>query len=510
MSSVARQTNTARLGSGPTAVALATAFLASSAPLFVAGPARATTPTIQTAAHCPRGAWQSDGCVSAPANGSYIRSTPFGPYARQSGQKWVNDHPWPWNAAGIDYPVGYSRNVTLQDPATAVLPVGCAYQTTGSPGGGPRIYCDRMPDHSGVISPTIQNIDFSLHGCTVLEFSTRVTGTITVANNNFKNGPSCAVAAGYLIKTNQGGANLVIEYNQIDGDAQHYPAPLVSTIEDNSTTGSLTLLYNAIINSSQRPLSTSTSGNVTDKYNYIDSWNLYSQVLEHGEVILQQPAAYTNIQAVVHAYNTTLIPAAEIANSTTATYALSGTPGGFTYYGTSTVDHNIAVTNLAGGVKGAYTTSSALAYINWGLFGVVNVTNNYIDPTGAITCSQNIGGAQKVVGSVSGNTLTVASVGAGAVYAGAVFQTRNSLPSNTVLMPYGTIDPKTSQPTTGRGGPGTYILSGAPQTISFTAGGTETSPVGHVNAGGNYSLVTGAPVIGIGSRFNGATCPPNY
>ena len=489
----------------PVAATCAWAIIASLAPAEV----RADT-LPQTQAQCPRGHAILDGCANAPANGSFILSTPFGPYARQSGQKWVNDHPWPWNAPGVDYPVGYSRNVTLQDPATASLPVGCAFQTTGSPGHGPRVFCDRKPDHTGVVSPTIQYIDFSLHGCTVLEFSSFVTGTITVANNNFKNGPNCAVAKGYLIKTNQGSANLFLEYNQIDGDAVHFPAPLVSTIEDNSTTGYLTMIYNAIVNSSQRPASTSTSGNIVDKYNYIAAWNLYNQVLEHGEIILQQPSAHAAVNSVVHAFNTTVIPAAEVANSTTATFALSGTPGAFTNYGTSTVDHNVVVTNLSGGVAGAHTTSAALAYVNWGMFGVLNITNNYVDPTGAISCTQNVGGAQKVVGGISGNTVRVTSVGAGAVYAGAVFQTRNSLPSRTVLMPYGTIDPMTGQPTTGRGGPGTYVLSGAPQVITFTAGATETSPVGHVNVGGNYSLVTGAPIIGVGSTFNGATCPPLY
>ena len=470
----------------------------------------ASAGTPPTAAQCPRGQQVADGCAAAPVSGSFLIVGSFGAHARQSGQAWVNDHPWPWNAAGIDYPVGYSKSVTLQDPATAVLPVGCVYQTTGSPGGGPRVYCDRMPNLSGVNSPTIQNIDFSLHGCTVLEFSIRVTGTITVANNNFKNGPSCAVRGGYLIKTNPGATNLVLEYNQIDGDAQHYPAPLVSTIEVNSNTGFITLLYNAIINSSQRPLSTPTSGNIINEYNYYDGWNLYGLLLEHGEIILQQPPLNSTVVSVVHAFNTTVIPATEIINSTTATFAISGTPGANTYYGTSTVDHNVVVTNLTAGIKGAHTTSAALAYINWGRYGTVNITNNYIDATGSIFCALNTGGAQKVAGSIAGNTLTVTSMAVGTIFAGAIFQTRPTLPSTAVIQPLGALDPLTRQPSTGTGGPGTYIISGAPQALSFTNGGTQTSPVAHLNAGGNVSLVTGAPIIGVGSSANGATCPPNY
>jgi hypothetical protein len=465
---------------------------------------------VTTAIQCPQGVGVADGCMAAPANGSFQIPTSFSSYAQQSGQTWVNSHPWAWNAPGVDYAVGYSTTVALGDPATATLPAGCVYQPTSSPGGGPRVYCDRLPNRVGIVSPTIQNLDFSLHGCVVLEFSQNVTGTITIENNNFKSGPNCAVTIGYLIKVDPGPANLVLEYNQIDGNAQNYPAALAGTVQDNSLTGSLTMEYNAIINSPQRPVNSGTSGNIIEQYNYIDGWVLYNTVIEHGETLLEQAGPGVTVNSVTYAFNTAVIPAAEIANSTTAPFYLAGTPGGYNYFTTSTVDHNVVVTNQPGNVDGEYTTAAALAFIDWGMFGTIYITNNYVDPSGAIFCSQNAGGASGVAGSIAGNTLTVTSVGIGALYAGAIFQTQANIQATAVIQPYGTIDPNTGQPSTGTGGAGTYVLNGGRQSATFSAGKTQTSPVAHLITSGNVSLVTGTPIIGVGGPQNGATCPPLY
>ncbi len=472
-------------------------------------PVTSRAAAVPTTAQCPLGVGVADGCGAAPTGGSFEIPTSFGSYASQSGQTWVNGHPWPWNAPGVDYPVGYSKTVTLADPTIAVLPAGCLYQPTGGIDGAPRVFCNRLPNDVGILSPTIQNFDFSLHGCVILEFGQNVTGTITVQNNNFQSGSNCAVTYGYLIKLDGGSANLVLEYNQIDGNAQNYPAKLAGTIQDNSPTGVLTIEYNAIINSPQRPVNSDTSGNIVDEYNYYAGWVLYDQVVEHGEVLLEQPLARVTVASVMHAFNTVLIPAAEIANSTTAPFFLSGTPGGYNYFTSSTVDHNVVVTNLAGGVAGQHTTSAALAFIDWGMFGTVTITNNYVDPSGAIFCSLNDGGAANVAGSISGNTLTVTSVGVGALYAGAIFQTLVNVEATAVIQPYGTTDPNTGLPSTGTGGAGTYVLNGGSQNVSFSAGKTQTSPVAHLITSGNVSLVTGTPILGVGA-LNGATCPPNY
>jgi hypothetical protein len=489
-------------------VTLLVALMAAIIP--VTSQAQTQSTTTQTAVQCPQGVGVADGCTSSPASGSFQIPTSFSSYAEQSGQTWVNSHPWPWNAPGVDYPVGYSMGVQLGDPASVVLPAGCAYQASGGIDGAPRVFCNRLPNGVGVASPTIQNLDFSLHGCVILEFGQSVTGTITIQNNNFQSGSNCAVTSGYLIKLDGGSANLVLQYNQIDGNAQLYPAALAGDVQDNSPTGSLTVEYNAIINSPQRPINSDTSGNIIDKYNFYGGWVLYSQVVEHGEAILEQPAAGVTVASVTHAFNTVLLPAAEIANSTTAPFYLTGTPGGYNYLTNSTVDHNVVVTNQPSNVDGEYTTSAALAYIAWGMFGTVTITNNYVDPSGAIFCTLNVGGAAGIAGSISSNTLTVNSVGVGAIYAGAIFEPQVNVQATAVIQPYGTTDANTGLPSTGTGGAGTYVLNGGAQSVSFGSGKTQTSPVAHLITSGNVSLVTGAPIIGVGANSNGATCPPNY
>ena len=87
-----------------------------------------------------------------------------------------------------------------------------------------------------------------------------------------------------------------------------------------------------------------------------------------------------------------------------------------------------------------------------------------------------------LVGAISGQTLTVASVSAGTVYPGA------KLSSNAVgvILPYGTIDPNTGVASTGTGTTGTYVLSAGEQTV---AAGT--------TIGGTYGLLTNGTVTGV-------------
>src|SRR5208283_5623577 len=72
---------------------------------------------------CPYGSTYSDGCAGANLNGFY--QTTLSALA-QSGQAAYATRP-PWNIAGVDYPVGHDKTLTLKDPATATLPSGCAW-----------------------------------------------------------------------------------------------------------------------------------------------------------------------------------------------------------------------------------------------------------------------------------------------------------------------------------------------------------------------------------------------
>jgi hypothetical protein len=455
--------------------------------------ARAILKAPPTEAQCPRGVGYPDGCASAPKAGSFQRPD-FSTYARQSGQTWRQPHPQPWNLAGVDYPVGYSTATRLEDPATAVLPAGCKYQASGSLQGGARVYCDKA------VSPTIESIDFSLHDCTVLQFSGRVAGVITVRNNKFRNGSNCAVAKGFLVKVDGGSADFDFEYNDVDGGYPTYKAFLASTIFTGML-GRQTYRYNAILNSPQRPVTTVATGDLLVQYNYVDGWVMVPGV-EHGEFLEVVARPGSVIENSTYAFNTMLIPSTQPPRGSTTTFYLASTPGGGVRFTNAVVDRNTVVSNLSSGVL---TVASTLTELGWSRFTNVAITDNYVDPTGAYACIMNLGGAVRVAGSVSGRTLTVTSIGAGALYPGATFSGPGLTPR--AIEDFGAIDPNTHAPSTGTGGPGTYVLKGGGQSASGTAWRTLDSPIsGSLSIKGNLDLRDGSAVTGVGFERQGATC----
>ena len=105
----------------------------------------------------------------------------FTSYALQSGQHYSTRPPW--QVAGVDFPVGAPPD-GLRDPlAAGVLPAGCKY----------------LPNRNWVIcggtDVTLDRLDFSLHDCMQAVFDPRVTGTVTVSNSKFADGPGCEVWA---------------------------------------------------------------------------------------------------------------------------------------------------------------------------------------------------------------------------------------------------------------------------------------------------------------------------
>ena len=127
----------------------------------------------------------ADGCATAPVNAAFLQAN-FSAHARQSGQTWVSSHPQPWDVAGWDYAVGYSRvpapafyPLVRPDLATAGgvaagtnLPFttaanGCVYTAAGNPliKGGPAIICRGQLPANGTGAyagkTVISGIDFS-------------------------------------------------------------------------------------------------------------------------------------------------------------------------------------------------------------------------------------------------------------------------------------------------------------------------------------------------------------
>lgn len=151
--------------------------------------------------NCPEGSLLGDGCPQNPGGKFKAVTSPslWGAYARTSGQTWAGgDHPWTWNAPGIDVGEGYYTPLAqLQDPATATLPAGCSYSSTGNPVGGPEIVCDN------VANPTLAHLDLSKNGsCTWVKFGLGVTGVPALDDDNIDLGNGCvvldAVVTGYL------------------------------------------------------------------------------------------------------------------------------------------------------------------------------------------------------------------------------------------------------------------------------------------------------------------------
>src|SRR5271165_399575 len=79
---------------------------------------------------CPHGNDLGDGCPQANQNAvfktpHFFTCTASWYCALAPGQAPYTALPT-WNLAGVDYPVGYDKTLTLKDPTTSALPLGCS------------------------------------------------------------------------------------------------------------------------------------------------------------------------------------------------------------------------------------------------------------------------------------------------------------------------------------------------------------------------------------------------
>lgn len=92
--------------------------------------------TSPPAATCAFGSAYDDGCAGANQNASFTVAgqygQPFHLHAAQNGQLWTSDHPWPFNAPAIDYPVAYDKTLVLADWTQTTPPSGCAFEVPGA------------------------------------------------------------------------------------------------------------------------------------------------------------------------------------------------------------------------------------------------------------------------------------------------------------------------------------------------------------------------------------------
>ncbi len=323
-------------------------------------------------ASCPSS--YADGCSGAPApNADTVQQPNFFSYARQSGQTYASTPQW--NVAGVDYAVGvnaaYAGN--LLDPATAPLPAGCGFHG----GALPYVSC------ASVNNLTISGYDFghSIAGSVQLYIAQGVTGTLTISNNKFFNGPTVDRQF-FDVLINPGDnnipntANVVMNYNYFDGNGIKVPNGLNASLVADFSTGSLTFQYNAMVNIPGRVLYYGTGSNVNISYNYGEGLNYNSPF--HSDFF----AGFTSANEEF-GFNTLLTDSNNFG-ATAHIYLSDGVSGGTVLL--ANVDHNVLVSNLNGSNLASNfsnLTSSYLIEAAYQNFDTINYEDNFFDPTGS-------------------------------------------------------------------------------------------------------------------------------
>jgi hypothetical protein len=352
-------------------------------------------------ASCPQGhgqgqgirSSQADGCSGAPTlNADTIyqpnfftgaaASTPgTGGYAQQNGQIYASTPPW--NVAGVNYPVGINSSYAgnLKDPATAPLPTGCGFIG----GAQPYVGC------SNVNNLNISGYDFghSVAGSVQLEIAGGVTGTLTISNDKFFNGPSVDSSYFDVIIYNSNSANVVFNYNYLDGNGLALPSGKMNSMVLDQSTGSLTFQYNAMVNVPSRVIGYATDSNVNISYNYGDGLG-YGSPFVHPEFNFGGPAEQNSTMSGVEIGYNTFLTDSNNGGATSNIYVSNGVPGGTVL--DANVDHNVVVSNtnpspINNSVQQESSiTSSWLIEAAGQTIDSLHFTDNYFDPRGSFGC----------------------------------------------------------------------------------------------------------------------------
>jgi hypothetical protein len=339
-----------------------------------------------------------DGCLGAPTlitttdttyqvyqpyffTGAAATTPGTGGYAQQNGQTYASTPPW--NVAGVDYPVGINASYVgnLKDPATAPLPAGCGFVG----GANPYVGC------SNVNNLTISGYDFghSVAGSVQLEIAGGITGTLTISNNKFFNGPSVDSQFYDVIIYNSNSANVVFNYNYLDGNGLALPSGKMNSMVLDQSTGSLTFQYNAMVNVPSRVIGYATDSNVNISYNYGDGLG-YGSPFVHPEFNFGGPAEQNGTMSSVEIGYNTFLTDSNNGGATSNIYVSNGVPGG-TVLGAN-VDHNVVVSNTNPSPinndvqQESAITSSWLIEAGGQTIDSLGLTDNYFDPSGSFGC----------------------------------------------------------------------------------------------------------------------------
>lgn len=316
---------------------------ASPASAFVRG---ALTTAAQT---CPA----NDGSSGAPSGTIQYPSLLSG-YA-------VTIHSLGCNVAGVDYYVGLPSSQSLTDWET----IGNGCITVVLPGGGGHAFGQVTVSCN---STTINGVDFSLHGGSILTFSS-VTGGV-VSNSNF-GGANLSTVGSYVIESVGTGSGLTVQNNTIDGAGAGTSNALLGIVGG----GTAVVEYNYLKNCPSQFLDfggASTGGNLTYKYNLLENCGMQS--LAHLNYQQLGGGAYT----IVTEFNTSKQSlqaggagegyqwynngGANVLTLTSATFA----------YNTMIATGSSSMSYMVHGNNVGDTVTSAVAH------------DNYADPTGTV------------------------------------------------------------------------------------------------------------------------------
>ena len=187
---------------------------------------------------CPHGNDLGDGCPQANQNAvfktpHFFTCTAKWYCALAPGQAPYTALPT-WNVAGVDYPVGYDKTLTLKDPTTSALPPGCSYNGSITT---PQVNCSGTKAWilKGMISAIQRGRgQTTSNGCVDLVVHGNISGAIVIKNNRWKNGPDkvhdtfgCGIENSIIVQidTNSVADSLTITNNLCGINAESGPAP---------------------------------------------------------------------------------------------------------------------------------------------------------------------------------------------------------------------------------------------------------------------------------------------
>lgn len=435
------------------------------------------------------------GCAGSIATDSFI-NTGFATNAFQSGQSTIQgSHPQPNYMAGVDFKVGYDTTLVLKDPSTNP-PAGYTY--TG--GANPNISTGTFGNS------VVSGYELCPGGVPVeiiIGFNQTTAFTNLITNNHMCN--SATQIGGISVG---GGGLITVTHNQFDDiGATSSGGFFLSDLRSPGAGADVDIEYNALLNVGGSRVYGGPRGGCsrTLKYNYIYGVDMTN--LAHGEIELYggQTGQCTPLNPIDLDYNTVVIPTMTTPIGINAVFLLGTGAESATSMTTVNLIGNTVVTNK---VQGTASSGNGLFNTDWN-GGTWTIKNNYFDPTGSFTCGHAGELAQTSIASTSGHTLTITSTN----LTNNVFEPGNMITNDlagftpAIVLPFGTTDPNTGNPSTGTGGVGTYVFAGSAQNFS-SQGNWFVVPsfTGTPDLSGNVNLTDGSPIAFAGSQFIPPLC----